>query len=261
MSLEIEVPWLWSLFHSDHPWGENFFSAIWEEFPVQLRVFIASCPITSYLWEEPSSAFSASSEWVVEDTSKIFPHLLPFLKAEPTWLSRSLLVHDMLKPPGHQVELLQKVPVCLVLGSAKLGAVLQMWSDNCWMEWKKNQFPWPASYTFASTAQYLFALLLQDSVRNKSQSELEILWIAFVRMQPSCPSLPSKSASLGLGAFWTGGSTEGSWSLLKISVLYLIKWWFQSNVELALSFYLDAKSFRFLVLLLISWTRAFRMNL
>lgn len=40
---------------------------------MQLHVFVASYSITSHLWEEPSSAFSASSKYVVEDTDKIFP--------------------------------------------------------------------------------------------------------------------------------------------------------------------------------------------
>lgn len=169
----------------------------------------------------------------------------------------------MVEPPGHQVELLQEVPVCLVLGSPNLGTVLHTWSDKCWMEWKKNHFPWLASYTSASTAWDLFGLLLQDKCKCKKQglqSEVEILWLAFVHVQLSCPSLPRKSASLGRGAFWTGSSTEGSWSLLKVC-FNLPNDSFKPVQTLAwVSTQMQNRS-GFSVLLLISWSRALRTNL
>lgn len=64
------------------------------------------------------------------------------------------------------------------------------------MGWKRNPFPWPGSYISASTAQYLFGLLLQGKYKVLGTNH-RVNWIAFVQMQPHCRSLPRNSPNLG----------------------------------------------------------------
>lgn len=109
---------------------------------------------------------SASPKQVVEDTIKIFPICLLFLRLnQPGCLC--LFLYIMCPSLRGVVEMLQKIPVCLVLGNPERGTVLQIQSDKHGMEWKKNHFPWPVSYT--SQAHPSSCLVPCCSVRNESQ--------------------------------------------------------------------------------------------
>lgn len=181
---------------------------------------------------------SASSKQVVEDTIKVFPVWLLFLRLnQPGFLC--LFLYVMCPSLQGLVEMLQKIPVGLVLG-----AVLQTQSDKHRMEWKKSHLPWLVSYT--SQTQPSSCLVSFCSVRKESQSELEMLWRALVHMQPSHLPLLSKSASqLRSWSFW---NRRQHWGIL-VTVKNISALPYQRVVSVqcgtCLEFLPNGKSFRF----------------
>lgn len=137
----------------------------------QVRVADLSFHTAMYEWCSLHPVFTASVSLHTSEESLALPSwhlpnrwltpvrfpsfLLSPLKAEPIWLSQSLLVHRMLKPPRRQVELHQKIPVCRVLASPKLDTGLQVQSQvlnrveekslsrACWLHFCKYS-PMPA---------------------------------------------------------------------------------------------------------------------
>jgi len=102
---------------------------------------IASCSVTEHSWKEPGSIFFVLCLQVFIDTDQILPEP-PLFQAEQFQLFQLFLLWEMLHFLNHLSDLLLNLAqyghITLVLESAELDSVLQVWPHQSWLERKDH---------------------------------------------------------------------------------------------------------------------------